>query len=280
VTASQDTIGEPRHRVVDGLSVRYAESGPGEEHALLLCPWPESLYAYARIWATLAEQAHLIAVDLPGFGHSERRDDLLAPRAMADFVVRLADAFGLERPHAVGPDVGTAALLFAAADHPGRFRSLVVGTGATSYPLELGEPLSSWVSAPDLEPYRVRDSREFVAAALANIDPRYTLPDRIREDYLSAYDGDRFVESMRYVRAYPSELPVLAELLPTIETPVQIIAGVRDTAIPPSNAEFLSDRLPHSKLDIIDARHFVWEDNPTEYARLVTGWWAAQRAPA
>ena len=85
---------------------------------------------------------------------------------------------------------------------------------------------------------------------------------------------------MRYVRAYPAELPVLRDLLPEVQTPVQIIAGIRDTAIPPSNAEFLHARLPHSKLDIIDARHFAWEDNPTEYARLVTGWWAAQHVAA
>jgi pimeloyl-ACP methyl ester carboxylesterase len=72
---------------------------------------------------------HLIAVDLPGFGYSERRDDLLSRRPMGEFVVRLADAFGLDQPHAVGPDIGTGALLFAAAAHPGRFRGLVVGAG-------------------------------------------------------------------------------------------------------------------------------------------------------
>jgi len=32
---------------------------------------------------------------------------------MGDFLVRAADAFGLEHPHIVGPDVGTAASLFA-----------------------------------------------------------------------------------------------------------------------------------------------------------------------
>jgi pimeloyl-ACP methyl ester carboxylesterase len=85
---------------------------------------------------------------------------------------------------------------------------------------------------------------------------------------------------MRYVRAHPTELSVLRDLLPGIQTPVQIIAGTRDTAVPPSNAEFLHARLPHSKLDIIDAGHFAWEDNATGYARLVTGWWAARHAPA
>jgi hypothetical protein len=35
------------------------------------------------------------------------------------------------------------------------------------------------------------------------------VPDFVHEDYLSSYEGDRFVESMRYVRSYPTELPVL-----------------------------------------------------------------------
>ena len=136
------------------------------------------------------------------------------------------------------------------------------------------------VSAPDLEPYRLRDPRGFVAAALANIDPTYALPDRIREDYLSAYDGDRFVEAANYVRAYPKELPVLAELLPTIETPVEIIGGLWDWAVPPSNHRFLHERLPKSKLDLIDAGHFTWEDAAGTYADLVTSWWSGGYADA
>jgi pimeloyl-ACP methyl ester carboxylesterase len=110
--------------------------------------------------------------------------------------------------------------------------------------------------------------------ALSGIE-RHELPDAVREDYLSAYEGDRFVESARYVRAYPTELPVLAELLSQIETPVQIIGGLWDWAVPPSNDRFLDMRLPNSKLDLIDAGHFTWEDAPDEYAELVTSWWAA-----
>ena len=99
------------------------------------------------------------------------------------------------------------------------------------------------------------------------------LPDVVREDYLASYEGERFVESMRYVRTYPTELPVLRDLLPEIQTPVQIIAGARDPAVPPVNAEYLHERLPKSKLDIIDAGHFTWEDAADEYAALVTSWW-------
>ena len=101
---------------------------------------------------------------------------------------------------------------------------------------------------------------------------RYALPDSVREDYLSSYEGDRFVESMHYLRAYPTDLPVLRDLLPEIQTPVQIINGARDPVVPLVNAEYLLERLPKSKLDLLDAGHFAWEDAADEYAALITSW--------
>jgi pimeloyl-ACP methyl ester carboxylesterase len=270
---------QPQVRTIDGLSIRYAESEPRDDHALLLSPWPESIYCYEPTWNRLAEHTHLVAIDLPGFGQSERRNSLMSPRAMGEFVVRVADAFGLEQPHVVGPDVGTGASLFAAALYPGRLRSLVVGTGGAAFPLQLGGVLKEWVEAPSLEPYRKIDGRQIVTAAIGTLE-LYRLTDAARQDYLSSYEGERFAESMRYVRTYPEQLPVLRDLLPTIETPVLIINGARDPVVPPVNAEYLHERLPKSKLDIIDAGHFVWEDAADTYAALVTGWWAGGYAKA
>jgi pimeloyl-ACP methyl ester carboxylesterase len=262
----------PQVRMIDGLSIRFAESDSRAEHALLLSPWPESIYCYEPTWARLAEHTHLVAVDLPGFGKSERRNSLMAPREMGDFIIHVADAFGLDQPHVVGPDIGTGAALFAAARHPGRFRGLVVGTGGTAFPLQLGGVLKEWVEAPSLEPYRKIDGRQIVTAAVSTFE-RYKLTDAARRDYLESYQGERFAESMRYVRAYPEQLPLLRDLLGTIETPVQIINGARDSVVPPVNAEFLHERLPRSKLDFIDAGHFIWEDAADSYAQLVTSWW-------
>jgi pimeloyl-ACP methyl ester carboxylesterase len=270
---------QPQFRVIDGLSIRFAKSDDRDDHALLLSPWPESLLAFEPTWERLAEHTHLVAVDLPGFGHSERRNSLLSPRAMGEFVIRIADAFELDNPHTVGPDIGTGALLFAAASHPGRLRSIVLGSGGAAFPLQLGGILNDWVMAPDVEAYRKADPREIVTGALSGLE-RHVLPEFVREDYLSGYDGDRFAESMAYVRAYPAELPVLAGLLPQVQTPVEIIAGAKDWAVPPVNAEFLHERLPHSKLDIIDVGHFTWEDAADQYAALVASWWSGGYATA
>jgi pimeloyl-ACP methyl ester carboxylesterase len=255
-------------RTVDGVRIRYADSGGSHDKALLLTsPWPESVYAFAPMWATLAEHARLFAIDLPGFGASERRDDLLSPRAMGGFLTEVIAEADLGTPHIVGPDVGTSAALFAAAAHPERIAGVIVGTGGAAVPLQLGEPLRSWVLDPDLDKYRRMDPRAIVGAAVDTIAGG--VPDDIRADYLDSYDGDRFAESMRYVRRYPEELPELADLLPQIATPVTLINGRHDPVVPLANAEFLDERLPNSRLVIIDAGHFVWEEAPAEYASAI-----------
>src|SRR5438034_36787 len=174
MTTSLNAAIQPRFRTIDGLSTRFAESEIRDDHALLLSPWPESIYAFEPTWSQLAEHTHLVAIDLPGFGRSERRDELMSPRAMGEFLVRVADAFGLERPHVVGPDVGTGAALFAAAVPPGRRRRRAVRTGAAAVPLQVGDPLKQWVEAPDLEPYRRIDGRQVVARAISTLE-RYEL---------------------------------------------------------------------------------------------------------
>jgi pimeloyl-ACP methyl ester carboxylesterase len=195
---------------------------------------------------------------------------------MGGFLARLAAEADPGRVHVVAPDVGTSAALFAAAAHPERFASVIVGTGGAAVPLQLGEPLASWVLDPDLDKYRRMNPRAIVDTAVDTIAGG--IPDAIRDDYRASYDGDRFAESMRYVRAYPDELPQLAELLPQIATPVTIINGRHDRVVPLTNAEFLDARLPNSRLRLIDAGHFVWEEAPAEYASIILDAIASSRS--
>ena len=58
-------------------------------------------------------------------------------------------------------------------------------------------------------------------------------------------------------------------MLPQITTPVTIINGLHDRVVPLANAEFLDARLPNSRVVVIDAGHFVWEEAPAEYAAAV-----------
>jgi pimeloyl-ACP methyl ester carboxylesterase len=86
--------------------------------------------------------------------------------------------------------------------------------------------------------------------------------------YLGPIDSTPTVLSNPIVNA-------LRDLLPGIQTPVQIVAGRRDAVVPPVNAAYLHQRLPHSELHLLDSGHFVWEDAAEQYAALLIAWWTS-----
>ena len=261
-----------RTRTVDGVAIRYADSGEDPGPTLLMTnPWPESLFAFRRIWSRLASAARLVAIDLPGFGHSEARDDLFAPTTLSEFLNTLIAEWDLGRPHVLAPDVGTSAALFLASRHPDSVTSVTVGSGGAAYPLEVTGVLADMIAAPTLEGLRDLDIRAGVGTTVDAVASRTGEPD-VWEDYVTSYENGRFAESARYVRSYPVELQILAELLPAITTPVQVINAQRDSLVPPSNGQFLHDRLPVSRLITLDSGHFPWEESAHEYGEAVANW--------
>ena len=260
-------------RVSDGVRLRYADTkADSDTVVLMLAPWPESLWAFRRIWDRVTPLGRVLALDMPGFGHSDQqRPELIAPDAMGEFLARLIDEWGLGAPHIVGPDVGTAAALFLAAKAPERVTSLTIGGGAVLFPVKAGGALKDVIEAPSLDVVRELDARTNIGYAVQAGASSDSEPD-VHEDYVSAYDLGRFAESARFVRHYPEQNKVLGDLLPTITTPTQIVAGRSDDLVPWSNNQHLGEHLPNSELHPLDAGHFAWEEAADEYGRLVASW--------
>jgi pimeloyl-ACP methyl ester carboxylesterase len=83
-------------RVCDGVRVRFADTrADADSTVLLLAPWPESLWAFRRIWDRVSAVGRVVAIDLPGFGHSDGRPDLIAPDTSGAFLARLIEEWGL-----------------------------------------------------------------------------------------------------------------------------------------------------------------------------------------
>jgi len=258
-------------KTIDGLKIRYATSdATNGDPILLLGPWPESIFAYLPTWDTFTALGPVVAVDLPGFGRSDSRPGLMAPEGMGEFIPHILKAFHLRQPHVAGPDIGTPALLFAAANHPGIFKSMIIGSGATDH-TDIGGILDELVNAPSIEPYKNMTGEEFVRGAVDNMKT-YKLPDHALKDYLASYAGPRFFDSVQFVRDYPHALPRLAKRLSEIAVPCQITVGRHDPFVPVSNAEGLHRGLAKSKLDILDCGHFAWEDGAAEYGKLAAEW--------
>jgi pimeloyl-ACP methyl ester carboxylesterase len=148
---------------------------------------------------------------------------------------------------------------------------LTVGGGAVRVPIDAGGALKDVIEAPSLDAVRGLDARSNISQAVEGGAARDTEPD-VHEDYVNAYDLGRFAESARFVRHYPEQNPVLAELLPRVSTPTQILAGDDDDLVPWSNNQYLADLLPNCELHSLDAGHFAWEEAAAEYGRFIVDW--------
>ncbi|MER7680705.1 alpha/beta hydrolase [Streptomyces sp. NPDC096934] len=256
---------------VDGLNIRLARNSRTDgPTVLLLSPLPESLYAFTPVWQELSEKFRLVAVDLPGFGQSEGDAKFMTPNGMADFVIRLAEHLGLTRIHGIGPDIGTPTLLAAAAAKPELFESLIVGSGATSYPLKVEGLLKDFVEAESAENFRGVDMKQ-VVDSLFTFDG-YSPSQFVRNDYVTSYTPDRFVDSLAFIRSYPSNLEQLNRDLASVQVPVQIIVGRNDPFIPLENAEDLHRSLSRSSLAVLDSGHLPWEESFRKYGTIAEQW--------
>src|SRR3984885_9465714 len=177
----QSSLGALQFKSIDGLQIRFVTNGRKSGNTiLLLSPLPESILAFLPTWDAFSELGPVVAVDLPAFGLSESRAGVRSPEGLGEFVTRILDSFGLDRPHVVAPDVGTPACLFAAAHHPRIFKSMGIGGGATDHN-DIGGILDKLVNAPSLEPYKNLTGEQFVRGALENMT-KYKLPDYALQD--------------------------------------------------------------------------------------------------
>jgi pimeloyl-ACP methyl ester carboxylesterase len=262
-------IGLVSTETIDGLRIRLSRGGRADGVPVLFTsPWPESIYAFHRVLPHFVAAHPVIALDLPGFGLSESRAEIMSPRGMGAFLVKVAAHLNLRRLHGVGPDVGALAFLFAAADRPSLFESLAVGGAATRVDLASGR-LKDIIASPK-GAFAAIDGADAVSRYLT--DAARTTPSAVIDDFRRASKGRRFEDAAQYVRAYDADLPLLEQRLAHVQTPVLVIAGKNDPIVPPANNQFLADRLPNNRLSLLEAAHRAWAEAAESYSSEILSW--------
>src|SRR5687768_2559921 len=108
----------------DGLTVAYRELGSGPA-VLLVHGWPTSAHLWRNVMPAIAQRHRVIAIDLPGFGASDKPTDV---RYNFDFFTGAIDALlaelHIERAAIVGHDLGGPIALRWALDRPDRVTSV------------------------------------------------------------------------------------------------------------------------------------------------------------
>ncbi len=116
-----------RTLTLDGREVSYLQAGEGPPALLLHGTF------WSRVWVPIlpkvAENHAVFVLDYPGFGRSEGRlgvEEVTAP-ALAEFVLRVVDALGIEGSFAVaGHDIGGAVAQHVVVSAEGRVSKLAL----------------------------------------------------------------------------------------------------------------------------------------------------------
>src|SRR4029453_19550253 len=128
-----------------GVKTNYLETGEGPAVVLIHGSGP-GVTAYANwrlVLPALADQFHVLAPDMAGFGFSERPDTAeYGVDLWAEQVVGLLDALDIPKASVVGNSFGGAIALRMATRHPERVDKLVL-MGSMGVPFEITEGLDN-----------------------------------------------------------------------------------------------------------------------------------------
>jgi pimeloyl-ACP methyl ester carboxylesterase len=272
------------HRTVvaRGLRFHVAEAGAGDP-IVLLHGWPQHWWIWRHLVPLLAPRARLVMIDLRGFGWSEAPPGGYDKQTMADDVLAVLDALGLERVRLVGHDWGAWIGFLACVAAPERFEAFL----ALGAPRPLGKPpprqlLQVWrfayqvvLAAPLLGRRLVADERftTRLIKAIAVHQEAWTADD-LRAFTAVLTEPARARASVLLYRTFLTR-EVGRTPAGRIAMPTRIMVGAGDPAIRP----FLLEGAERDADDLVvesvpDCGHFVPEERPAlvaERARALFG---------
>lgn len=277
---------------VDGLRIHYIDEGRGET-ILMLHGNPTWCYLYRNLISDLSRDYRCIALDLPGFGLSDKpagADYTL--RAQAGRIGLFVEKLGLKDITMVGHDIGGIAGLNWAAGHKHLVRRLILLNTRGAVPAVWGikKYYPPWPYMA-LWPLRLPVVGELLVQGL-NLLQKVVMPIAFhdkgsfgavaRKGFGFPYRGwtekKAHLATVRQVPVWKSD-PVYQLLCETgkalkgWEVPTQIIWGMKDPSFAPPVIDELEKLLPnhYPTLRIQEAGHFLTEEQPAIVAAGIRG---------
>jgi len=258
----------------DGMRLNYLEKGSGAP-VLLLHGWPTSAYLWRDVMPAIARNNSVIALDLPGFGGSDKPVDIrydfdLFDRVLTEVVDRLEmDPLGIA-VHDLGGPIAVHWML----RNPGRVSRLA---------------LLNTLLYPDFRPDLIEFVRTLVNPATRDtLTNPEALADFIRlgladESKLTAelraavaapfQDANaRLALALAGIGLHPRGFAEIADKLPTLDLPVRIIYGEQDRVLTDiaTTVERVSKDIPHADVTALPhCGHFLQEDDPKQVGELL-----------
>ncbi len=248
---------------VDGLHVRYVDAGSGRP-LLLMHGLGGAIESWTNNIDALAKEMRVIALDLPGFGYSDKPKMSYTIKFYADFIAKFVKQLGVAPLAIVGSSLGGHVACELAIMHPDIVSKLVVISPPGALP-------RSFKGTPALKKYvRMLEAKSVteVKKALFAVDGKPAADEYAKivfeklampgakEAFLSALKGS-------------AQAPRLNRRLSKIRMPMMVLWGKDDIMIPAKYvAPFVG--MKNSKIVLLEnCGHRPHVDRPEVFNRLV-----------
>jgi pimeloyl-ACP methyl ester carboxylesterase len=273
---------ERRELQIDGLCLSYLEQGAAAKdqpsvvllHGLMGCA-----DTFVPLMQELPRHLHVLALDLPGAGHSERRVDIDASLYItAQLVERFLTALALHKPIVLGHSHGGAVAMSLAAHRRDGLRSLVLLAPAHPY-FDEGDPLIRfYLSLPGrIFAYTMPWFPEWIqmVGLRRMAGPQsWDSPERLKPYRDNLRTPGTMSHLLRLLRTWHKDMTGLRRALRRpLSTPSLIVWGDCDRAVPLHSAPELRAHLLNSELITIPGvGHRPAEETPKLVAEFVQAW--------
>ncbi|SDE21043.1 alpha/beta fold hydrolase BchO [Limimaricola pyoseonensis] len=254
------------------------ELGTGET-LLLIHGAGASVHSWRDLLPALARDRHVVAIDLPGQGFTRAgRRDRFGLEPMAADIARLAEAQGWRPAALIGHSAG-GAIALALSEHlraPSGRPPVVVGINAA---LGRFEGIAGWLF-PLLA--KALAANPLAPRLLTLGGPKDALARRLIEGTGSRIDAAglacyaRLIGDPQHVGATLRmmaqwNIDPLLDRLPELQARCVLIAGARDTAVPPEVAREAIARMRNATLRLLpDLGHLAHEEAPDRMLDAIT----------
>jgi pimeloyl-ACP methyl ester carboxylesterase len=260
-----------------GLSLYVYDAGKAESPAMILIHGlGDEADSWRHVVEPLSARFRVVALDLPGFGRSDKPRRAYTMPFLCDTVLALMDALSIADATLVGNSMGAVVSQSIALERPERVRGLVlIGGGLLNrrQPLNLamlffllpglGEWLYTRLRKGPQAAYETLRGYYADLDGLPEADRRF-LFQRVNERVWS--DGQRrayFSVLRNMARWVPGQQKGLDERLAQLATPTLVIRGAHDLLMPAENAQALVDAQPSATLVTIPgAGHLPQQERP------------------
>ncbi len=266
---------------VDGVRTRYVMKGDGDETIIFIHGFASSLFTWRKCLGPLSREFRAVALDLKGFGFSDKPETGYTIGEYADFLIHFMDALQIETATLCGNSMGGNIAWRSALEYPERVNKLIL-VDASGYPSEhsgipfflklarlpgVGEALSAVVTRG-----RIRSSLES-----AYSDETEVPPSAVDAYYYPMRTNGAMNAVLARLRGFSDEEKAADLRIPELDLPTLIIWGAEDTWVEVENAHRFHRDIRNSNLHIIpECGHLPQEEKPIEFTVAVLGFMSAR----